>query len=449
MDKQLIWVLMSIGALQFALGAAPAYADGDLQNVNHIIIVMQENHSFDNYFGALAYDSNGPYHNGNGACKKNDHSCVDGLTCTTGGGGLSCSNVNLEDDGAAPVFAFHNTQRCVAPDLDHEWAGSHYEANFANPNNALTQPLNDGFVRQNDRSSFGQQDPPETGSPAPDDQTMGFYTRDEIPFYYDLAERFAIDDRYFSPVLGATFSNRAYLMAATSFGHLDGAETVMLAPGTCSIFGCPVPYKPITGTIFDLLDRFGVSWADYWSDFPQSVSFVALSELATQAKTIDQFFLDAAAGDLPQVAFVESAQGVAGIATETDEHPPTDIQRGQHFVSEVVNAVRSSPNWHDSILFITYDEAGGFYDHAAPPRARQGGASTPDGIGPGQCADLSNPPGSTTLGGGADCSASLADAQEICPSLDPTKPVPRGCSNFNQYGFRVPFIAVSPFSKPH
>lgn len=193
-----------------------------------------------------------------------------------------------------------------------------------------------------------------------------------------------------------------------------------------------------------------VSWLDYYSDFPETASFLGLTELSTKAKTIDHFFDDAANGALPQVAFVESAAGVvSGGPPESDEHPPTDIRRGQVFVAQVLSAVRNSPNWKDSIILLTYDEHGGFYDHVPPPHARQGGASTPDGIGPGQCADLSNPPFSEALGGGLDCTFSQEDAQGLCPSATPSQPFPANCATFDQYGFRVPFIAVSPFSKPH
>ncbi|MGZ4897267.1 MAG: alkaline phosphatase family protein, partial [Candidatus Angelobacter sp.] len=104
------------------------------------------------------------------------------------------------------------------------------------------------------------------------------------------------------------------------------------------------------------------------------------------------------------------------------------------------------------------DEHGGFYDHAVPPRARQGHAPNPDGINPGQCADLSNPPLSLQPGKGAECSTNLLsatdtttkDAADLCPqfALDPSGPYPAACANFDQYGIRVPFVAISPFSKP-
>src|SRR5215469_2717800 len=99
--------------------AVPAAANGDISKVKHIIVIMQENHSFDNYFGALAYAPESPYHPGQGSCSGDDHACVDGLTCTVNGDGtLSCANSNLEDNGNF-VFSFHDPKRCAAPDLDH------------------------------------------------------------------------------------------------------------------------------------------------------------------------------------------------------------------------------------------------------------------------------------------------------------------------------------------
>ncbi len=206
----------ALRALSFAVllfisfvGPQLGFADG-LQKVNHIIILMQENHSFDNYFGALAYAPNSPYHNANSSCLPSDHKCVDGLSCVTNNDGSpGCSNSNLDDDGST-VVAFHDPSRCVIPDLDHSWFGTHREANFLNPNSTLTSFLSDGFIRVNDLTE--QKD---NGTEnATEDQTIGFYNQDDIPFYYDLAQKFAIDDRYFASVLGPTFPNRSYLMAA-------------------------------------------------------------------------------------------------------------------------------------------------------------------------------------------------------------------------------------------
>jgi len=421
--------------------ALPALADGDLHKVKHIIIVMQENHSFDNYFGALAYAPGSPYHNDGDGCRKGDHQCIDGLACKVDkAGNLTCYNSNLDDDGSI-VFSFHDSRRCVGPDLDHGWVGTHHEVNFLSPNNTLAQALNDGYVRVNDVSE--QHD---NGVETPtDDQTMAFYNQNELPFYYDLAQKFGISDRYFQSVLGPTFPNRAYLLAATSFGHLTTSET----------FPPPGGYRPINGTIFDLLDKNSVTWGDYFQDAPQGGSFRLFTLTPGSSDPhflpLTVFLNQAKAGTLPAVSFVDPNFGLFGQKFENDEHPPTDIQRGQAYVSQVVNAVRNGPNWKDSIIILTYDEHGGFYDHATPPRARQGHAPNPDGISPGQCADLSNPPLSEQPGGGAECTISRANAAQLCPEFaaDPTGPYPASCANFDQYGVRIPFLAISAFSKPH
>jgi phospholipase C len=418
-------------------GHGPSSNNG-LSKVKHVIVLMQENHSFDNYFGVLPYVAKGPYHPGYGQCSDGDHSCVDGLTCVRNprNNELTCANANIHEDGTV-VHAFHDTNRCVGPDLDHSWVGTHVERNFAMPDNA-EHGRSDGFVRQNDETEqkLGE--------------TMGFYTESEIPFYYDLAQKFAIDDRYFCSTLGPTFPNRSYLLAATSFGHLTTSDTFPPAGG----------YKPITGTIFDLLEAHDVSWNDYFQDAPQGGSFRPFG-----ATGVDPHFLplpvllsqlSGASGTPPlaQVVFVDPNFGIITATQENDEHPPTDIQRGQAYVSQVVNAFRNGPYWNDSVLFITYDEHGGFYDHVTPPKAHR-----PDDIAPGQCRDLSNPPASLLPGGGAECAAnplsasdtSVKDAIALCPALaaNPTGPYPKECAHFDELGLRVPFIAVSPFSRPH
>ncbi len=453
-----ILTLFALAALSVA-GSHSAYASGDPHKARHIIVIMQENHSFDNYFGALGYVPGGPYHNAgsedrrerDGGCGKDDHRCVDGLSCRVdASGNFTCRNANRDDDGSV-VFAFHDSRRCVSPDLDHGWANTHREANFNHPNDTLFQGLMDGFVLINDKTEQidnGVENPT-------DDQTMAFYNQNEIPFYYELAQKFAVNDRYFASVLGPTFPNRSYGLAATSFGHLTTSDSFP-PPGSGG-------YKPITGTIFDLMESHNVTWGEYFQDVPAGGSFRSFPAPLDPHFHPLPVFLAQLAGNpalppLPQVSFVDPNLGVLGRANENDEHPPTDIQRGQAFVSTVVNAVRNSPFWKDSIILLTYDEHGGFYDHVVPPRARQGHAPNPDGINPGQCADLSNPPLSLQPGKGAECSTNLLsatdtttkDAADLCPEFaaNPTGPFPAACANFDQYGVRVPFVAISPFSKP-
>ena len=157
------------------LAPASAHAEGPINKVNHIIILMQENHSFDNYFGALAYAPGTPYHNGNGACQFFDHSCVDGLSCTVdGAGNYACLNSNLDQDGST-VFAFHDSSRCVAPDLDHSWLNTHFELNFLNPNQGFQGP-NDGFVRETDLT-----EQIDSGESPTDEQTITYYNPNDQP----------------------------------------------------------------------------------------------------------------------------------------------------------------------------------------------------------------------------------------------------------------------------
>jgi phospholipase C len=426
-------------ALSFActltaiLAASYARADGNLANLKHIIVITQADHSFDNYLGTLPYANGTPYHPG--PCSANDHTCVDGLTCGESSHGLACSNANVDEDGTV-VSSFHQTALCTA-NLDNSWTGSHLEGNFTFPNMMESSSPNDGFVRQNEESAgdSGRIDPAES-------PTMGFYTEAELPFYYGLAETFALDDRYFSSVPGPAFPNRSYELAATSFGHVSEVE--MLPP--------PGGYKPIGGTIFDLLDRDGISWTNYFGNFATSAIFHGVT--TGRVASLSSFLTDAAAGRLPSVAFVDPLFTLS--APGTDEHPPSDVRAGEFYVANLVRAVRNGPNWKDSIIFITYDQNGGFYDHVAPPGANQSSLNGPDGVDPGLCEDLSDPPMSLMPGGGANCLGlplsghSFEEAAALCPMLvQPNEAYPSFCATFNQFGFRVPLIAIAPFSKPH
>ena len=455
--QMLVWLSLCLAASGF--GASLAHADGPLHKVKHIIIAMQENHSFDNYFGVLPYAVGTPYERG--PCAPDNHACIDGLSCERDAGAYRCRNFNRDDDGSK-VFAFHSTDYCVQTDLNHEWDGTHMEINFAHPNAPRRLSRNNGFVRVNDATN----QPENRGESATEDETMSFYNEDDLGFYYDLAQTFAISDRHFSSVLGPTFPNRAYLLAATSFGHLTSNEQLP-SPAQPTSF-----YQPITGTIFDLLDMQGVSWVNYFYAGPQGAAFrnflqepqhfrlfdkAVLAQLPQDVReayshvfgSVNSFVEDAAAGTLPAVAFIDAASGVFSTAIENDEHPGSNIRAGQAFIAQVVHAVRTSPNWGHSILFITHDEHGGFYDHVPPPAAPQGGARTPDGIEPGQCADASNPPISEKLGQGLNCTESQMIEAQFCPDFNATGPFPAHCATFNQLGVRVPFIAVSPFAKPH
>lgn len=408
-----------------------ARADGDLRNMKHIVFMMQENRSFDNYFGALPYVPGGAYHPCAGTKRERaaDHRCVDGLTCEFGPGGeLACSNSNPDLAGKT-IHAYHNRRICGASGLDHGWPASHREANWEHPDRTLYASPNDGFVRQNESDNPNERFFHEA---------IGFFTEEELPFYYAVAQTFAIDDRYHASIIGPTLPNRLYFMAATSFGHTTTGEAIP-----------PIPagYRPVTGTLLDRMDEAHVSWMNYYSDLPASAYLRPF--LSEHLAPIAQFATDLAAGRLADVTFIDADFGIIDPSKESDEAPPNSIRKGQYFVAQNVAAIRNSQFWKDTVIVITYDEHGGAYDHVPPPRVKQHRRRTPDGIAPGQCADLSNPPASEQPGDGANCHESMSDALETCAAFTPTGRYPRSCPGFDQYGFRVPFIVVSPFAKPH
>ncbi len=407
-------------------------AASGLDKVQHIIVLMQENHSFDNYFGVLPYVPGGPYHapaSSGSPCKASDHTCVNGLSCTVSGANLDCSNSNVAADGST-VHSYHDYNYCVEPDLDHTWHGSHRELNTSDPNKTMSS-TSDGFVRENEKEEQNE------------DDTMGYYNEEDLPYYYKLAETFAVSDSNFCDLIGPTSPNRFYSLAATSFGHV-------VTPGNKSGGDTPPAqgFQPIYGTIFDRLDAFSIKWSEYY-DPPSSESALypdVISETMPSRPyghvfrpsspnylLMSQFYTDAAAGNLAQVVWID---------LQYDEHPPADIRSGQQEVAQIITAIRNSPAWSTSIVFFTYDEHGGAYDHVSPPAA-----TPPDSIPPGLCADNSNPPGSTHPGGGIDCTESFTDAQLNCPSMTSTT-FPADCAQFKQLGIRVPFVAISPFAKP-
>jgi phospholipase C len=329
--------------------AAPAGAD---QPIQHVLVLMQENRSFDSYLGRLHFmgqPASTPLR-------------------------LTRHNPNPVKKNAKPIFVFHKKTYCEVADLDHSWNGSHAE---------YDRGRMDGFTKVN----VNAKDP--TGR-----RSMGFYTKKDLPFYYWLYTTFAMGDRYFASVLSQTFPNRFYLLAGTSFGHIRNDF-----PAAGDQFS--------QKTVFNELDDAGITWRIYYSQIPFAFEFAYVRDHAAgHVFPVQQYYTDAQAGNLPQVSFIDPIF-VGHADVENDEHPPSDVQLGQSFVHDVIQALMQSPDWPSSALFLTYDEHGGFADHVPPPRAVK-----PDDIKP-------------MLEKGDDK------------------------ASFDRYGFRVPAVVVSPYSKPH
>jgi phospholipase C len=326
----------------FAAGALaadtlePGSPVGDDIPIDHVLWVMQENRSFDHYFGKL------------------DHDDVDGLR----------EGMSNPDASGGSVEPFHETDLCT-DDVDHSWNASHREWDGGRM---------DGFILTNDPGGA---------------RAMAFYDATDLPFYHALAKTFAMSDRHFCSLLGPTFPNRYFTLCATAFGKVDN---------DVPLFGWT------QRTILQQLSAHGRTWRIYADGLAFALAFQHVRG-SPNVKPLSQYFADAAAGTLPDLAIIDPAfTDVADVPT--DEHPPSNIQRGQAHVAAVVNALIASPDWPASALFWTYDEHGGYFDHVAPPPACE-----PDSIAP-----------------------------ELAPGDEP--------GAYDVLGIRVPLVVVSPWARP-
>jgi phospholipase C len=274
--------------------------------IDHVVLIIQENHSFDNVFSQL----------GNGAKV------------------AAPDATNSHADGTA-VARFHLTHPCT-DEVDHSWNGSLLEYDSG---------MNDGFVRVNDPSG---------------ERAMGYYDATDLAFYYALAQTFAISDSHFCSVLGPTVPNRVFSLAGTAFGITVTGNQI---PPQTDPTGKPYP------NIFTELDDANVSWSYYTDNsMPEGAIFIEtfINDIAHYKKFSD-FATDAAAGTLPSFSIVEPKSTNYG--DDPDEHPPADVQVGQAWTASVVHSLMTSPNWPRAALFFTYDEHGGYYDSVPPPPA--------------------------------------------------------------------------------
>jgi phospholipase C len=290
-----------------AQGGLPAPGDMPL---DHIVVVMQENRSFDHYLGWLP-----------GA---------DGMQ-----GGLQYPDPEAGGTLKSTHRLAPDWQGCAHPDPDHSWEGGRAQVNGGAMNGFLAG-TNDEFA-------------------------IGYYEQADLGFLPAAAQAFTTCDRYFCSLLGPTIPNRSYQWAAQSGGIKD--NTAMIEAAAQQV-GFPWP------NIFDRLRDAGVSARYFASDIP--VSLLWGPRMVQHTGRIEEFYALAATGKLPQVSFVDPLFGgsLAGEpdGVSADEHPHGDVRTGQAFLSDVVHAFMCSPNFTRGALFINYDEWGGFFDHVPPPK---------------------------------------------------------------------------------
>ena len=317
-------VAAMLAAVALTQGTAVAASGRHLPRtpIHHFVVLMQENHTFDSYFGT--------------------YPGADGIP----------KGVCMPFDPAG------NPKRCVRPyhignqsiiDLDHSESSATGD---------VDRGRMDGFVRaQNIRTGDGS-------------QAMGYYNASDVPFYWNVADRYVLFDHFFSSSLGGSFLNHVYWVAA---GAGNATQSV------------PLGGLKLT-TIFDRLQKAGVSWKFYVQNYNPAINYRTVPRLkdanrASQAVwaplldiprfldrpslrshivDLSQYYSDLRHGTLPAVAYIAPSGA--------SEHPPGSLVTGQRFVRGLVNSLMTSSSWDSTAFLEAYDDWGGWYDHVLPPR---------------------------------------------------------------------------------
>jgi phospholipase C len=216
----------------------------------------------------------------------------------------------------------------------------------------LAKGTNSGFV-----ADFAQTYP--LSQPEDRAEIMKYFADGQLPALHALAKKFAVCDKWFSSLPGPTWPNRFFVHSGTSLGR------VLMPQG---ILDANLHWYDQT-TIYDRLNEKKIDWRIYYGDIPQSLILVHQLEPQNAARysKLLQFFQDAggAAKDFPQYAFIEPPFYDPGAA---DDHPPHDVLQGERLIADVYNAIlRNDELWKSSLLVVLFDEHGGFYDHVVPP----------------------------------------------------------------------------------
>jgi phospholipase C len=321
--KRLIAIGAALAAMAVPAQAAPPAATKTQTPIKHFVVLMQENHSYDNYFGT--------YPRGNG------------LPANT------CQPLHLKSpqDGCLKPFRIANR---VVEDLNHSSRVARRQYNGGKMN---------GFVDALRREG-GQVQP----------NVMGHYDDKDIPYYWNIADNFVLFDRFFTSSAGGSVSNHMFWVTGTAGNSMVADEVIP-------------PNGFSQQTIFDRLQAKGISWKFYVQNYDPSINFrnrgigdrgsqivwvpllnyarfLDRPELRSHIVDMSEYYKDLNNGTLPSVAYIAPAG--------SSEHPPGSIQAGERFVRTLINSLMRSDSWKSSALMWTYDDWGGWYDHVKPPK---------------------------------------------------------------------------------
>jgi phospholipase C len=354
-----------------SLVASPRYGLGP---ITHLIFIIQENHSFDNYFGTYP-GANGLPTGTSGSSNPNGitryavspfHLSISQKVDIVGDElppGISdpseMAPLAINTSGGVSSFRFAN--ETIAGDLSHAWEVAHV---------AYDNGKMDGFVKA-EKTNL----------------TMGYYDRSEIPNYWAYADHFVLDDNFFSSLLGPSFPNHLYIASGAN-GPTNLTDSwvvnggIVDNPGKSSWQGVSLGWS----TLAQQLSEGGLSWKWYdgdarpltptiWNVLPLFDYFQKNpGQLADHVQNTANFVSDVQTGSLPAVSWIIPGGwvpptypgGCKGVSPS--EHPPARIDCGMDYVTYLINQVMQSSSWQSTAIVLTWDDYGGFYDHVAPPQ---------------------------------------------------------------------------------
>jgi phospholipase C len=311
-----------IGVLSLWLPSGIVRAAGPATPLEHLVVLMQENHTFDNYFGTYPGADGIPA----GVCMPVDPAAPDGECIAPFH--LGDLNVTLDD-----------------PDHSNTTSVLQYDG-----------AKMDGFVYALDQKN-------QDGRLA-----MMYYDGSDVPYYWNLADQYVLFDRWFSSFAGPSFTNHVYWVTGRGPDPNPAIQNLDAFP-----------------SIFDELEAAGVSWKFYVQNYEPGLNYRTLynypadrsaqvvwnpllsydrflddPELNSHIVDLEQYYTDLQNGTLPAVAYIAPSG--------PSEHPPGSILSGQRFVRSLVQAMMRSSAWDSSALLVTYDDWGGWYDHVTPPQ---------------------------------------------------------------------------------
>lgn len=313
--------------------AQGAPKDGSLRDIKHVVLLMQENRSFDHYFGTMA--------------GVRGFADPHALKLSTG------RNVFYQPDDENPdghLLPFHLDTRATSaqkiPSTSHAWAVQHEAWNGGKMDRWL--PAH--------RKADGQHGP----------YCMSYYKREDIPFQFALAEAFTLCDSYHCSVMGPTWPNRMYWMTGTidPDGHDRGPIIQNKAPAggfTWTTYPERLEKAGISWKVYQEEDNYGCNMLENFSVFQQAPKNSPLYEKGMVRGPVGKFEHDAINGNLPAVSWI--------IPTSfQSEHPDYMPADGAAFVASKIDAIAANPDvWAKTLFILNYDENDGIFDHVAPP----------------------------------------------------------------------------------